>query len=67
MSCSSNQAAKSNAFALCFSTRKDRVSSPFNNTQALNAESVGPVLRLKVKTLEISSSEPSTAPPKTRP
>ncbi|MCY1170172.1 hypothetical protein D9M73_102330 [compost metagenome] len=48
--------------------RRSSVSSPFNTTQALNALSVGPVLRVKGSSvLVMKSSVPHTAPASTRP
>ena len=56
------------ALSACRVMRRSSVSSPFNTTQALNADSVGPVLRVKGNSvLVMKSSVPHTAPASTRP
>src|SRR6185437_2821329 len=65
---SARKSATASALRVAASTRSLSVSSPFSSSQALNAESVGPVLRTKgCSVSSIHFRRPSTAPPSTRP
>jgi outer membrane receptor protein involved in Fe transport len=65
--CCSNHCAKAKALRQCSRIRSASVSKPFNITHALNALSVGPAVRKKIKTSSRYFLAPTTAPPKQRP